>query len=170
MILLAVWVIWWLLIDPTGVNMQVQKQHLSDSISVGTLTPETQVYLPLLSGSTGSWTGNSTAADLPKVELSASGTTDIRMDFGLLTAPHKVEVTAWEIRDIDASRDIGFWLNHSTPQDIPHTYSPGLLEIPLTRDDRLPRRLLVIEATWYGILGPKTATYAVTVLGWEANL
>ena len=168
-ILLAVSVIWWLLIDPADGDMQIQKQTLSDSVSVGTLTPKTQVHTPLFSGSADSWAADNAAADLPQVELAADRTTDIRMDFGLLTAPHKVKVTAWEVRDIDYSRDIGLWLKHSTPRDMPHSYTPGLLEIPLTRDDRVPRQLLVIEATWYGILGPKTGTYAVTVLGWQAT-
>ena len=45
-ILLAVSVIWWLLIDPADGDMQIQKQTLSDSVSVGTLTPKTQVHTP----------------------------------------------------------------------------------------------------------------------------
>ena len=169
LILLTVLLLHWLLIDPSDTDMQVQKQTLTDSVSVGTLTPNTQVHIPLFSGSADSWATDNAAADLPKIELAADRTTDIRLNFGLLTAPHKVKVTAWEVRDIDYSRDIGLWLKHSTPRDMPHSYTPGLLEIPLTRDDRVPRQLLVIEATWYGILGPKTGTYAVTVHGWEAT-
>ena len=169
LILLAVLLLHWLLIDPSDTDMQVQKQTLTDSVSVGTLTPNTQVHIPLFFGAAGSWATDNSAADLPQVDLAAAGTTDIRMNFGLLTAPHKVKVTAWEVWDIVDSRDIDLWLKHSTPRDVPHTYAPGLLEISLPRDDRVPRQLLVIEATWYGILGPKTGTYAVTVHGWQAT-
>ena len=170
LILLAVLLLHWLLIDPSEVKMESRRFSPPDCYSVGQGSLNAvQVYTPLFFGSANSWATDNSAADLEQISLSASGTMDIRLNFGLLTAPHKVKVTAWDVQDIDYSRDIDLWLKHSTPRDMPHSYTPGLLEIPLTRDDRMPCQLLVIEATWYGILGPKTGTYAVTVHGWRAT-
>lgn len=166
--LLLVLLAYWLLMTPANVDMETHRFSLPDSHSIGTTTLKTQVHSPLFFWAADPWTMSASAADLPQVDLPANGTTEIQLNFGLLTAPHKIEVAAHDVRDIDFSRSIGLWLKYSRPQDVPHTYAPGLLKIPLSRDDRVPRQLLVVNATWYGILGPKTATYAVMVNGWSA--
>lgn len=158
----------WLLIAPAEVNMEIRSFSPPDSYSIGQGSVKaSQVYTPLFSGSPDSWIMHSSAAELERISLAANGTTELHLNFGLL-APNKVKVTAYEAQESHLDRSIDLWLKYSSQWDVPHTYTSGLLEIPLPRDDRFPLQLLVIEATWYGILGPKAATYAYTVYGWQA--
>ena len=166
LILLVVLVAYWFLIDPNHVTMEIHTQVLSDVIGVGRITPKVQVSPTLFPGSSGPQVAYMSAADLPQVNITNDATT-LRLNFGWL-APHKVEVRAFAVPETELHRSIASYLSDDLYlESVSHTYSLGLLEIQPSVAEA-PRQVLTVYATWYGILGPKAALYAVTLNGTSA--